>query len=655
MDGDVSTLARLDVEGGIALDFLFEFGEEGVGPQEIILTIPDGSTDARPLSFDLLVSSVSPTTGFRSIKSERLDSLKPSQKFQFRPVAARWLMIRLFPAQEAQEMLLAGIVVNGTLGPPETVYAFGETPANALEVIEGLSILGDTSFGLTDQERTIFSRVSGGELNQRDFEEIVLFASGVRDAVTRADHVAQIDRLEASLRTQINIDAQPLDVGQALLTWLHGNVLTDGYVEGQTDLSVVLSDAKFNCVSSAVIYNILGQRIGLDMRAIEVPDHAFSILYNGTDHADVETTTSQGFNPRRDRVTDFENLTGFQYIPESNRSQRREIGRAGLAALIYYNHGVEFYRKGMYHEALLANFRAMSLDPESSSAATNALAAMGKWSRELSDGQNWEEAVLVAALGRRLAPKDSAFVDNQMAIWQNWAFAVAEGGGFGDALNLLSRGAVDVPDADFDPIRAALFIRPAEAELKAGHWDAALVLANLGLESLKGPSRKDVDDWRENLFLRHANTTIRTTNYSAAADILADGIKFYPNSRSLAQTVRFLAQEWAADKQDYDAGLDVLAGVLGRFHSVEDIDGIIENFVTRQIHVASKGGISIQATLDMAQRAVSLLGAAGVETPMAALVYRTYGGIEIEQKKLGGGGGNLFGRPKRISRRFVTV
>ena len=62
-------------------------------------------------------------------------------------------------------------------------------------------------------------------------------------------------------------------------------------------------------------------------RAIEVPEHAFAILYDGTRHADVETTTSSGFDPARD-VTSQEQFyakTGFQYIPDSNRDQRQRL------------------------------------------------------------------------------------------------------------------------------------------------------------------------------------------------------------------------------------------------------------------------------------------------------------------------------------------
>ena len=181
--------------------------------------------------------------------------------------------------------------------------------------------------------------------------------------------------------------------GQKLLDLLHAGPLAKGYEAGQTDVSAILETGTFNCVSSAALYNVIARGLGLDARAVEVPNHAFSILYDGSQHADIETTTKGGFNPSRDAKAqeEFSKLTGFAYIPDSNRDERREVGETGLVAIIYYNHGVDLMNAKRYHEALLANFRAMSLDKEFDSAVKNALAALANWSVELSRGGKFDE------------------------------------------------------------------------------------------------------------------------------------------------------------------------------------------------------------------------------------------------------------------------
>ena len=119
----------------------------------------------------------------------------------------------------------------------------------------------------------------------------------------------RLDEIEAELRRQIDTNLPPEELAARMLPWLHETVLTAGYREKQTDLSVLLDEGLFNCVSSAVVYNALALRLGLDARAIEVPDHAFSIVYDGANHMDVETTTPQGFDPRREKIEAFEALS----------------------------------------------------------------------------------------------------------------------------------------------------------------------------------------------------------------------------------------------------------------------------------------------------------------------------------------------------------
>lgn len=631
LDGNPETTVAFASVDQEPVDLLFAFGNEGVGLQEIILSFARGNERA-PAGFDVLVSQISPSAGFTSVKSERLDPLKSEQSFKFPPVAAKWLMIRLFPGTGAQSIVLADLAAHGTLGPPETRYAFGETPAKALDIIEGLAEIGGARLALTDEERSIFGRVTNGDLTQTDFEEIALLASGVTDRGQRVSFMAELDRLEARLRQEIDLETGAYEVGQNLLFWLHDNVMTGGYQERQTDLSGVLQDAIFNCVSSAVIYNALGQRLGLDLRAIEVPDHAFSILYDGTNHADIETTTRHGFNPRREQIADFAALTGFEYIPESNRSKRREIGRAGLAALIYYNHGVEHIRAGRYQDALLANFRAMSLDPEFASAATNAIAALGKWGKQLSDGEDWERAVQIAALGRQLAPNDLGLARNEKAIWQNWAMDLSEGGDFDAALRVLDDADETVPGEDFTEMRAGLFIHRAETRIDAGQWDEAFDLAALGMGRLDGAALQSLSEWRESLFLRKANAAIGQAAFEDGAAALLAGLTAYPDSSKVRRSVRYLAQEWAAAAGDYASGLDALANVAAQFPSVDGLGKVASAYVGRQIGTAVREARPLNVALSMAEKARSELAFVDAGDLALSSVYGQYGSARIDQE-----------------------
>ena len=250
-----------------------------------------------------------------------------------------------------------------------------------------------------------------------------------------------------------------------------------------------------------------------------------------------------------DRVAEFEALTGFRYIPQSNKSKRREIDARGLAALIYYNHGVAHLEEGRYQEALFANFRAMSLDPDFASAATNALAALGRWSTSLADEGNWEDATEVAAVGVRLAPEDDGLAANRKAIWQEWAFSEADVGRPEAALGILAAASRETGDESFDSMRSAVLTRPAEDHIAAGNWQAALGMTATAGDLLDAGAMADLTDWRISVFRRWAHAEMDGGRFARALGVLVEGLRTYPDDRNLARATRYLAQEWAEGRR----------------------------------------------------------------------------------------------------------
>jgi tetratricopeptide (TPR) repeat protein len=239
---------------------------------------------------------------------------------------------------------------------------------------------------LSPDEKALVADVKDGRFATWSFAEAALLASGVTGREQRRAYLDRLDALERQAAAASSGARTPLEKGEKLLGWLHGKSgALKKYQAKQTNLSDLLDTGLYNCVSSAVAYNVLGRRQGLDLRAIEVPDHVFATLYDGGERVDVETTTPRGFNPSRDKAAmkEFQELTGFTYIPARHRNKQREIQEAGLVAAIYYNHGVELARSKDHREAFHAQVRAMRLDPGLTAAAKNASAALASWSGEL--------------------------------------------------------------------------------------------------------------------------------------------------------------------------------------------------------------------------------------------------------------------------------
>jgi len=262
----------------------------------------------------------------------------------------------------------------------------------------------DVKVVLSHAERVLLADVRDGRFATQSFGEAALLASGVTDAAQRTAYLQRLDALESQAKAALAGARTPAEKGGKLLEWLYspsGPIGPVGpgkrmkYVHNQTSLAVLLDTGAYNCVSSAVVYNVIGRRLGLDLRAIEVPDHVFSVLFDGDERMDVETTTPRGFNPLRDKAAlkELQDLTGFVYIPARTRTKQREIGEAALVGTIYYNRGVEFNKEGRHREAFHVNICALNLDSGMAAAANNARAALGEWAADAVRSDKIERAV----------------------------------------------------------------------------------------------------------------------------------------------------------------------------------------------------------------------------------------------------------------------
>lgn len=604
-DGDVTHPVRIAAPDGASV-IVFGFGDAGIALEGIEISLGEdpstgrtGSTGntvntgiagqgpdndmARPLALDVLVSQISPRAGFQSVRSEPLKDLAGPQKITFATVGARWVMLKFRAAQPGQtaqpfaSIGLAELRLSGQEGSPQTRYRFNESPATSFEVLRQLEADSSLDLSISPDEKSLFADAADGQLDQWSFAEAALITSGVIRSDARKPFLKQIDRLEADARKAVATATTPFDKGAALLRHLHVGPFAKGYRSNQTRLSTLLDKRQFNCVSSTALYNILGRRLGLDLRAIEVPDHAFAILYDGTDHADVETTTAAGFNPARSRDAreTFSKLTGFTYLPETHRDQRREVGETGLLALIAYNHGVELTREKRYPEALIAYFRALSLDPEFGSAVQNALAVLGNWTGELVRQRQFEQATRIASLGASMAPNDAALANNRKASWSQWADALARDGKADQALAVLRQAGQALPDAGFGRMQAWVFIREGESRIKAGDWTGASDVLAPGLAADLDPTaRSDLLAWAADLPLRWSQGELRRGRFDEALDVLATRRAEPPADPRIDNQIAFVVQEQLRDtsrREGSDAASALIPGLLARFAQIDAV------------------------------------------------------------------------------------
>jgi tetratricopeptide (TPR) repeat protein len=595
VDGDPRTVVTATAKEEAPLTVVYGFGGETVAIEELVITLPAKAGDASgPVRVDLLVSTLSPHAGFQSVRTDPLAPTIEPQKFSLRPIGAKWIMLRFTPEAGASRAAIADVAIVGHKGPPVTHYQFKQSPAKAFDVLRRLKKSSAIEVGLTPDEINLFADARDGKLDEWTFDEAALIASGVVDGAKRKAYLKRLDEIEAAARQATKKLRKPFEKGRALLQFLHAGPMSKGYASEQTDVATILDLGTFNCVSSATLFNMIGRRLGLDCRGVEVPQHAFSIVYDGVSHADVETTTDGGFNPARDAAAreQFEKLTGFAYIPESNRDERREIGDIGLVALTYYNHGVTLSAQKRFHEALLAYFRAMSLDLESDSAVKNALAALANWSLELAEEMRFEEALNVLGTGLDLAPEDATLVNNRKAVWSDWAESLMEAGKNDEAINLLRRAAEQVPDGRFLERQAWVFIRQGENHIKAGSWEKAIALVEPGLQKLDGVAREELVEWGGNLYHRWAQAEQKAGNYDKALDIVQRAIAERPDDGELVNHLAYIIQERAREihAENPEQATRLMSEMLTRFGAYEDVREVAQSYAYRSVkELAEKG------------------------------------------------------------------
>jgi tetratricopeptide (TPR) repeat protein len=299
-------------------------------------------------------------------------------------------------------------------------------------------------------EERLFADAAEGRLKEFSPFEAALVAGGVEDSDTLHRYQQKAAALVDQLRHSAALDGTPAQQAEAVFAFMHRHVLHGGYDLAYTDLRRVLDEGRFNCVSATVLFNYLAGEVGLECRGLEMPGHAMSRVVLADASLDIETTC-----PRWFRLTDDPKLQEaaaaktIGTAAAADRSKAREVSPIQLAAMIYYNRGVDLLADKRFAEAAKANAKALRLDPQNATARGNLLATINNWSIELGASQHFAEAVDLLRQGLAMDAKFTAFAQNYVHVHHQWANHLCQTGHFEEALDILSRAAAEMPDRDY--------------------------------------------------------------------------------------------------------------------------------------------------------------------------------------------------------------
>jgi len=264
-------------------------------------------------------------------------------------------------------------------------------------------------------EARLLDAAAAGNIDRNWLLPAALAACGERDEARIERAVRKVEAWGEELAGRVAGDDNLRGRAAAVLDFLHARVLQGGYRTDANDLALTIEGGAYNCIGATVLFHCLAERCGLQVFAAESPGHVYSVVRSPSGGLDVETTCRDWFGPA-------------MKPGDAQRSKAaRELTPSGLAALIYYNAGVDHLSADRFAAATAANLKALRLDPANSAARGNLLAGLNNWALDRNDRRDFVGAVRLLEHGLRIAPEHRPFNINRVAVQQRWSEATVAG------------------------------------------------------------------------------------------------------------------------------------------------------------------------------------------------------------------------------------
>ncbi|MDR1384761.1 MAG: tetratricopeptide repeat protein [Planctomycetaceae bacterium] len=312
-------------------------------------------------------------------------------------------------------------------------------------------------------ERSVLEDASDGKWQNWDIVSSALVAEGLTDSQKVNYYSSKVRAAAESLRPKLKTVPRE-QWAKIVFEGLHKLLLIGKYDMACTDLVQSLESGDFNCVSATVLFHAMARQAGLDVCGVEMQGHALSRIRVGQQTIDLETTCVEWFNlspqarlrsqqavitPTNNKSQQTSQTTLQQsFLPTSFASsdaeraptfsanrvnvanvvpqKPREVSDVQLIATIYYNKGVDELTAEKFNSAIIANLKALQLDPQNENAWKNLLATLNNWAIACAVQGRYIDAAQLLDEGRLIDPNYELFRSNQVHTYYHWIKTTAE-------------------------------------------------------------------------------------------------------------------------------------------------------------------------------------------------------------------------------------
>ncbi|MDZ7263765.1 MAG: hypothetical protein ONB16_04220 [candidate division KSB1 bacterium] len=279
---------------------------------------------------------------------------------------------------------------------------------------------------LSDQ---LLADIEDGELDNFSRIEAAFLIAANNDSAQWQQGLMWFHGLVEDVRQKNIIGFDKVPSAEKLFLYLHTTWLIH-YQREATTLFDIMERKAFNCVSATVLYNLLGDEVGLKTEAFETPTHVYSIFTNIAEQVMVENTNSMGFNIMKNLQRYSEYLR--QYYPENEalkigldrlyayeNSHGRRINNTELLGLIAYNLAIFWAEKKNFEQAYAKLTLAQRFNADSRSNQKFEISLYYRWGQMLFDQRDFLRAFRVMADACYRYPDNNDFRQNCQIAFVN--------------------------------------------------------------------------------------------------------------------------------------------------------------------------------------------------------------------------------------------